>query len=291
MKTRLSLVAATVLTLVGAAAPALGAVAPNADTTPAPLQYVALGDSYSAGSGNLPFSPGVVPYCAQSTKNFSHDIAAATGAHLTDVSCGGAETKDFTTSQYPGLAPQLDAVSASTQLITMTIGGNDADTLAIAAGSCGVSSVLTLGLGAPCKTVFGSTFDNLVQNTVYPNVKAALLAVRAKAPNARVVVVGYPWIMPATRGCWPSLPIAAGDIPYLRSLQAHLNGVIEQAADETGATFVDMSVLSNGHDSCQKPVNRWVEPILGARGFTLIHPNQTGEAEMAKAVMTAIGLS
>lgn len=287
MKIRLLLAAALVPTVLSAAAPAIG----SDSTGPAPLRYVALGDSYSAGSGNFPLSPGFFPFCAQSTKNFAHLIAGATGADLRDVSCGGAQTKDFTTSQYPGLAPQLDAVDASTQLITMTIGGNDAQILATAAGSCGVTSLLTLGTGSPCKTTFGSTFDNQVDNVVLPAVRTALAAVRAKAPQARIAVVGYPWIMPATRGCYPSLPIASGDIPYLRALQAHLNAVIEQAADENGATFVDMSALSDGHDSCQSPAKRWIEPILGANNFALIHPNETGEAQMANAVMAAVGLS
>ncbi|MFL6021750.1 MAG: SGNH/GDSL hydrolase family protein [Marmoricola sp.] len=287
MKFRTTLVAAAVIALAGATAP----TAIAAGDGPAPLKYVALGDSYAAGSGNLPFAPGVLPFCGQSTLNFSHVIAAATGASLTDVTCGGAQTKDFTSSQYPGLAPQLDAVGADTQLITMTIGGNDGQTLAVAAGSCGVSSVLTLGFGAPCKTAFGSTFDDRVDTVVYPAVKQALALVRAKAPNARIAIVGYPWIMPATKGCYPSLPIASGDIPFLRALQAHLNAVIQKAADENGVTFVDMSVRSNDHDSCQAPGVRWIEPIFGSSNFALIHPNQTGEAQMAAAVMDALGLS
>ncbi|MFL6156363.1 MAG: SGNH/GDSL hydrolase family protein [Marmoricola sp.] len=285
---KLSTASAAVAALALAALSVPAATAAGAD--PAPLKYVALGDSYAAGSGNLPFAPGTQPFCAQSTKNFSHVIAASTGASLTDVTCGGAQTKDFTSSQYPGLAPQLDAVHADTGLITLTIGGNDGQTLAVAAGSCGVSSVLTLGTGSPCRTVFGSTFDDRVDTVVYPAVRQALAAVRAKAPDARIAVVGYPWIMPATTGCYPSLPIAAGDIPFLRGLQAHLNRVIEQAATENGATFVDMSARSDGHDSCKPAGVRWIEPVLGASGFALIHPNQTGEAQMAAAVIETLGL-
>ena len=92
-----------------------------------PLRYVALGDSYSAASGVLPPDP-TSPLCARSTANYPHLIAAATGAQLTDVTCGAAQTKDFATSQYPGVAPQLDAVHRRTQLVTMTIGGNDNNT-------------------------------------------------------------------------------------------------------------------------------------------------------------------
>lgn len=266
---------------------AIAAAVPAAQAE-APGQYVALGDSYAAGSGNLPLSPGFFPFCGQSIKDYAHVLAAETGDELTDVACGGAQTKDFTGSQYPGVAPQLDAVSADTDLVTMTIGGNDAGTLAIAAGSCGLSGTLTLGIGHPCQSVFGDTFEHRIDTLVYPAVKQALEAVHARAPHARVVIVGYLWIMPATRGCFPLLPIASGDIPYLRALEGHLNAKIAQAAAETGTTFVDMSSLSDGHDACQAPADRWVEPVLGANGLTIIHPNERGEHAMADAVKVAL---
>src|SRR6478609_2368324 len=86
-----------------------------------PLRYVALGDSYSAASGVLPPDP-TTPQCLRSTSNYAHVIAARTGARLTDVTCGAAQTKDYFTGQFPGVAPQLDAVHRGTQLVTMTIG-------------------------------------------------------------------------------------------------------------------------------------------------------------------------
>src|SRR5215207_1744984 len=90
-----------------------------------PIRYVALGDSYSAASGVLPPDPTAPPQCLRSTGNYPHVVAAATGAQLTDVTCGGADTADYVEPQYQGVAPQLDAVGADAELITMTIGGND----------------------------------------------------------------------------------------------------------------------------------------------------------------------
>src|SRR3954469_668109 len=88
--------------------------------------YVALGDSYSSAAGVTPFVPGSPPACSRSLLNYPHDIAAATGAEsFTDVTCSGARTSDFFTSQTAGQPPQLDAVTKSTKLVTMTIGGND----------------------------------------------------------------------------------------------------------------------------------------------------------------------
>src|SRR5215207_7656466 len=90
-----------------------------------PIRYVALGDSYSAAPGVLPPDPAAPPQCLRSILNYPHVIASATGAQLTDVTCGAADTGDYRNSQYDGVAPQLDALSKTTQLVTMTIGGND----------------------------------------------------------------------------------------------------------------------------------------------------------------------
>src|SRR4051794_35699854 len=84
---------------------ALATLAVSAQSAPAAgLRYVALGDSYSAASGVLPVDP-TAPQCLRSTRDYPHDIAAATGAQLTDVTCGAAETGDFFEGQYPGTAP------------------------------------------------------------------------------------------------------------------------------------------------------------------------------------------
>src|SRR5437588_12819846 len=87
---------------------AFGSKAAQASTSP--LNYVALGDSYSAASGVLPPDPSAAAQCLRSIRNYPHVIAATTGAQLSDVTCGGAQTSDFFSSQYNGVPPQLDAV-------------------------------------------------------------------------------------------------------------------------------------------------------------------------------------
>ena len=80
-----------------------------------PLRYVALGDSYSAASGVLPPELSAPPQCLRSTRNYPHVIAGQTGAQLTDVTCGAAETSHYFAAQYPGVAPQLDARDEATR--------------------------------------------------------------------------------------------------------------------------------------------------------------------------------
>ncbi|MGV4981176.1 SGNH/GDSL hydrolase family protein [Streptomyces sp. NRAIS4] len=273
-----------------AGALALGLTAVPAQAT-TPLNYAALGDSYSAGSGVLPVDPTNL-LCLRSTANYPHAVAARTGARLTDVTCGAAQTKDFTASQYPGVAPQADAVTADTDLVTLTIGGNDNGTFINAMIACGTAGILSGGRGSPCKDTYGSSFDDAIDAHTYPGLKNALRAVRAKAPDARVAVLGYPWITPAEAdpSCFARLPVASGDVPYLHALQAHLNAVVQRAAEETGATYVDFSKVSEGHDACQAVGTRWIEPLLFGQNIVPVHPNALGEQRMAERTMSVLGL-
>jgi lysophospholipase L1-like esterase len=287
-KSALRRVMAATTALAGALVLGLTAAPAQASTT---LNYVALGDSYSAGSGVVPIDTSNL-ICLRSTANYPHVLAARTGARLTDVTCGAAQTKDFTSSQYPGVAPQADAVGADTDLITLTIGGNDNNTFIGAMLACGSAGLLSAGQGSPCKDLYGSSFDDTIDAKTYPALKNALRAVRAKAPGARVAVLGYPWITPAKAdpSCFAKLPIASGDVPYVHALQAHLNAVVQRAAEETGATFVDFSQASQGHDACQAAGTRWIEPLLFGQNLVPVHPNALGEQRMAERTMSVLGL-
>jgi lysophospholipase L1-like esterase len=256
-----------------------------------PLSYVALGDSYSAASGVLPSDPAAPLLCLRSSRNYPHVLAAETGARLVDVTCGAAETKHFTTAQYPGVPPQVDAVGADTDLVTMTIGGNDSSVFIGALLACGSAGIVTLGHGSPCKDLYGSRFEDTIRDTTYPALVAALRAVRAKAPGAEVAILGYPWILPPTGGCFQKMPVAKGDVPYLRSLQTTLNDAVRRAAAATGATYVDLNVVSEGHDACQPLGVRWIEPVLQTTNPVVVHPNALGEARMAARTMAVLGLS
>ncbi|GGS58444.1 SGNH/GDSL hydrolase family protein [Actinokineospora fastidiosa] len=286
MPRRLIAIAAAAATAAGTVALSSAGPAQGAD----PIDYAALGDSYSAASGVMPTAPGSPAQCLRSALNYPNVIAERTGARLTDVTCGAAQTKDFTAAQYPGIRPQVDALSADTDVVTLTIGGNDSGIFIRAALTCSIAGFFTGGMGSPCKDQNGSSFEDTVRDKTYPDLVDALRAVRAKAPNAEIAVLGYPWIVPATGGCFDKITIAAGDIPYMRSLQATLNDAVGRAAAETGATYVDLNGLSDGHDVCQPPGVRWIEPPIGAQNSIFAHPNALGEREMAAAAMAALDL-
>ncbi|WP_069887271.1 SGNH/GDSL hydrolase family protein [Streptomyces luteocolor] len=284
--------AAALAAVTGIAALGLGA-GPAAADSAAPLNYVALGDSYSAGSGVLPLDPGAPLLCARTSKNYPHLLAASLGAKLTDVTCGGAQTSHFTTSQYPGVAPQFDALKSDTELVTLTIGGNDNNTFIGAILACGTAGVLSGGKGSPCKDQNGDSFKEQIESKTYPALKASLNEIKTRSPKAKVAILGYPWITPAQAvpGCFAKMPVAEGDIPYLRDLQTALNGAVQRAAGETGATYVDMGPASDAHDACKPADQRWIEPVLFGTNFVPVHPNAAGEAGMAAETAKVLNLS
>lgn len=253
--------------------------------------YVALGDSYASAAGVQPVDPTAPVECQRSTRNYARVVAERTGAQLTDVTCGGARTRDLRAAQHPTVAPQLDALSASTELVTVTIGGNDGNVFGGAIRDCSLAGFSTGGTGSPCRDRQGERYEDVVRDTTYPALVQAFTDVRERAPQATVAALGYPWILPAEGGCFGSMPVAEGDVPYLRSLQHTLNDAVRRAAEEAGATYVDLEQVSEGHDACQPAGTRWIEPVFGGTNPVVVHPNALGEQRMAEAVIGTLGLT
>ena len=277
------------VTLAGPAAASSSAGGAAAITT---SPYVALGDSYSSAAGVAPLVPGAPATCSRSTANFAEVIADKTHpSSFTDVTCSGARTSDFTSSQAPGVAPQLDAVTKDTRFVTMTIGGNDEGVFVDSFFGCATVSSTDI-LGNPCEQKYGDSFVRKIRQQTYPQLVAALTAVRTKAPRATVTIVGYPRILPLTGdlSCYPRVPISMGDVPWLNHQQEVLNNVVKRAAEQTGARFVDMAAASLGHDACQPAYQRWIEPAVAPVNAFPVHPNATGERAMARQTLKQLGL-
>lgn len=256
--------------------------------------YVSLGDSYVSG----PLIPNQVNLgCLRSNHNYPSLVATAQGIPaFVDASCGGATTADMTQSQADGPivvnGPQLNAAGADDSLVTLGIGGNDIGFVDIIATCAGES--LTNPFGSPCTAHYtsGGT-DQLAAaiNATAPKVAAVLQAVHRRAPQAKVLVVGYPDILPEhSDGCWPLEPIAYGDVSYLRATEKRLNSMLAGAAAANNAQYVDTYTPTIGHDICQAPGTKWIEGLVPTAPAAPFHPNAQGEAAMARAVEAALGL-
>ena len=290
MRRFVALLASAALAGTGVVTAALPAAANDTTAAVASIQtspYVALGDSYSSAAGVAPQVLGAPVTCSRSQLNYAHDIAARTHpARFSDVTCSGATTSDFFSSQAAGVGPQLNAVGAGTRLVTMTIGGNDEGVFVNSFFGC-VKVDAGKIFGDPCKTKFGSTFTNLIRTQTYPHLVRALSAVRAKAPRATVLILGYPRILPnvGVPTCYPAMPISMGDVPWLVNQQLVLNDAVRRAAAATGSRYIDTFTASAGHDACKPVGTRWLEPAVAPVNAFPVHPNATGEAAMARETL------
>jgi hypothetical protein len=287
-----TLTAATLLVLATPAIASAGQIRPGTGTGSGP--FVALGDSYAAGN-LIPDSPAGTPAgCLRSSHDYGADAAAALGlTEYVDATCNGATTASMTQSQSVPLGtnpPQLDALAADDSVVTLTIGGDDIGFSGILE-TCGTLS-LTNPFGNPCQRHYtaGGT-DQLVAaiNAAAPKVAAVLQGIQTRAPAARVLLVGYPDLLPVTgRGCWPLVPFAFGDVPYLRGIEVDLNQMLARTAAANGATFVDTYQATIGHDACTGASTKDVESLVPTSLAYPFHPNQRGELVMAQQVVAAL---
>lgn len=281
----------------GALALALGALVasvPGAQAAPraegavdGAARYVALGDSYTSGPR---LGTQVDAACGRSDVNYPSLVARALApASFTDVSCAGADTTHMAGPQDEA-PPQLDALAPDTTLVTLGIGGNDLD-LAALLGRCVVLGTL-LPYGAPCKasyTLLGTDEIKARIDAVAPKVDAVLDEIHRRSPQARVLLVGYPVILPEDGGnCHDTVPLSSGDAPWIRDKEKQFNAMLAQRAAGHGARFVDTYTSSVGHDVCGPAGTRWIDPADSdtTAGF---HPNEAGHRSSAAAVLAATG--
>lgn len=252
------------------------------------LNYVSLGDSYTAGAGILPLSSSISPLCLQSTENYPHLVAADKRWSLHDVSCSGATSSNMTSSQHPGVNPQFDALSSSTDVVTVGFGGNDNGLFLDALVSCGTLDIGDfLNIGSPCKDVFGNTWANDLSSDA-STIAGVLQGIHSHSPDAHVFVVGYPDILPQSGNCYPTMPLTTGDTAYLDGVEKDLNSMLQSEATANNATFVDTFDPSIGHDACRPSSVRWVNPIIATSGGISVHPDPAGESAMARDVESAL---
>ncbi|WNV87399.1 GDSL-type esterase/lipase family protein [Umezawaea sp. Da 62-37] len=239
------------------------------------LTYVAIGSSFAAGPGipsGQPSSPGG---CARSTNNYPSVLARELGAGLVDASCSGATTANVLTTSQAGQPPQADLVTATTKLVTVTIGGNDVNYL----GSLGAYSCQDNG-SSGCGTVDTAAIDRAF-GELPGRLRAVVERIRERAPQATVLLVSYFTILPDSAVC-TGVPLTSAHLAYERGIATRLAAATSDAATATGARLVDLASASHGHDACA--ADPWVEKYAVAAGKSSYHPNANGMAAAAHLV-------
>jgi lysophospholipase L1-like esterase len=278
MFTRGRALAAVFITMLALAAPASAAT-----------EYVSLGDSYAAG----PLIPLQIPPfgCLKSNNNYAHLASRQLGLALTDPSCSGAETEDMTNPQNvdpdgPN-PPQFDSLTRKTRIVTIQVGGND-----IGFSSIARDCTSTTNEGTPCQDRYVHDGRDEISERIAataPLVAAVIQGIHARSPKARVLFVNYAAILPDSGpGCWPQMPITDGDVPYVRAKQKELNAMVAAQAAANGAELIDWYAASIGHDACQPPVIRWVEPVVPVNAAAPVHPNLGGMMGASDLLVAAL---
>ncbi|WP_197283752.1 SGNH/GDSL hydrolase family protein [Mycobacterium sp. Marseille-P9652] len=257
---------------------------------PAPgLRYVALGDSAAAA----PLVPDAAdpPECLRSTNDYPSVLARDIGARsFDDATCSGATSADITVhaqqTRNRAIPPQIEAVGADTELITITIGGNDVG-LASTAAACRRSSLTQ----PPCFDDFaaggGDRFSAAIRGQA-PAWRALVDAVRAKAPHARIVLVGYgTYIRPG--GCFGQQPINPRDADYFQAKVDELDEAQRALAAAEGVDFFDTRPVSVGHDMCAPAQDRFFEGFVLTHLAAPLHPNALGARAVGTALANRIG--
>jgi lysophospholipase L1-like esterase len=271
--------------LLAAAALAISVAVPaappaNAVAASAGLNYVAMGSSFAAGPGIPPAQPGSgATACSRSGGNYPSVVARDIGAVLTDASCSGATTANVLTDGQSGQPPQISAVTGATQVVTVTIGGNDVNYL----GSLGAYTCQNDG-GSGCASVDRAAIDRTFSQLA-GRIQNVVNAVRGTAPGARVYLVNYFTILP-TSGTCAGVPLTTDQLAYERSIAARLEQATSAAATATNATLVDLAAASRGHDACS--TDPWVETGHPPAGRSSYHPNEAGMRAAAALVETAL---
>jgi len=266
---------------------ALGALLPSVANA-AGASYVAMGDSYTAAPGVTPPSPTAPADCAQSAANYPHLAASALNLSLTDVSCSGAKTEDFTVAQFPDQAPQFDALTSSTEVVTVGMGGNDHNLFATLLLGCTEADIGQPNVGAPCRKKFEGFVTKTFEEDVTPQ-EEALAEIHVLAPQAKVFIVGYPEITPTHGYCPTAIPWTTGDLRWFHNrVQARGNASLRREALANDAVFVNTFKPSVGHNACEPVGVRWIEPLFGSLTGVPVHPNALGEQNDAFDVERAM---
>ncbi|MET9684427.1 SGNH/GDSL hydrolase family protein [Streptomyces coeruleorubidus] len=246
-----SLLLAAGTALTGAATAQASSLAPTGG-------YAALGDSYSSGvgAGSYISSSGD---CKRSTKAYPYLWAAAHSPSTFDfTACSGARTGDV-------LSGQLGPLSSATGLVSLSVGGNDA-------GFADVMTTCVTQSDSACISRI-NTARAYVDSTLPGKLDSVYSAIRSKAPNAHVVVLGYPRFYKLGTTC---LGLSEAKRKAINDASDHLNTAIAKRAANHGFTFGDVRQAFTGHEICSG--DSWLHSVNWLNIGESYHPKAPGQS-------------
>lgn len=258
MSIRLSrLAAVTSSLLLAAGATLLGtgqAAAAQAD-----FGYVALGDSYSSGVGAGNYD-GASGNCKRTSRAYPALWAAAHSPQtFSFAACSGARTDDV-------LSGQLGPLNSGTDLVSITIGGNDA-------GFSDVMTTCVLQSESTCVSRVNEA-RAYVDSTLPGKLDQVYDAIHGRAPGARVVVLGYPRFYKLNGNCVTGL--TEGERTAINSASDYLNAAIAKRAADHGFAFASVASSFTGHEICSG--DAWLHSVNWLNIGESYHPTAAGQS-------------
>jgi lysophospholipase L1-like esterase len=232
------------------------------------VNYVALGDSYSSGLGAGDY--GSSGDCYQSANAYSALWAQANdpASYVTEA-CAGATTSDV-------ISGQISALSDSTTLVSITIGGNDV-------GFASVMETCVLESTSACVAAIDQA-ESEMQTELPGNLDTLFADISADAPNATVVVLDYPQLydLSQSSGC---IGLSTTDRTDLNQAADELDATIQTAADDAGDVFADVRGAFTGHQICDS--DSWLNSVDWFDIEASYHPTAQGQADGYLPVFSA----
>jgi len=251
---RWSAAAAMTMSLAGLSLVAAAPAASAAST----VSYVALGDSYASGLGAGNYSDGS---CDQSANAYPVLWHNGHGGSFTNATCSGATTSDVLNSQLSGL-------STSTTLVTMTIGGNDV-------GFSNVLITCVLESTNACVSAVKNA-ENQANTTLPGSLNNLLSAIKSRAPNATVILLGYPEFYDLAKSS-TCIGLSTTDRTYLNPGSDVLDSQVKAAADRYGDTYVNVNPDFAGHQICDS--DSYLISVDWLNLGDSYHPNASGQKD------------
>jgi lysophospholipase L1-like esterase len=245
--------------LLGAVLALTGAGQAQATDTAQALDYAALGDSYSSGVGAGSYDS-ASGSCKRSTRAYPKLWAAAhSPSSFAFTACSGARTGDVT-------AGQLGPLTSATDLVSLTVGGNDA-------GFADVMTTCVLQSESSCLARI-ATARAYVDSTLPGKLDQVYSAIRSKAPAAQVVVLGYPRFYKLSGSCVAGL--TENERAAINGAADHLNAAIAKRAADHGYDFADVVPAFTGHEICSG--SAWLHSVNWFNIGESYHPTASGQS-------------
>jgi len=189
-----------------------------------------------------------------------------------DASCSGTVTAD--------IATQVAALTPDTDLVTLSIGGND-----IRFGDIAACFHRALTEPVDCPALLDAPVHHLL-STLPAELDGVYDTIGALSSDARIIATGYLPLL-ADGECPELAAVPEEHRAWALDVTSEINAVVREAAERHGAGFV-LPADAESHSVCAEPGQRWTDVTGELTDAYPMHPTPAGQRAMAEAVLAVL---